>query len=143
MFWTFDDGINNPFTALHDLQKEVNRIFNSYENTSNRFPSVNIRSNSDELVVTAELPGIDPDEINVTVVQGQLTISGERKVMTPSEKEKCHRQERFQGHFSRSFRLPFDVDSEKVTANYENGILKVILPHLEEAKPKKIEIAVK
>jgi HSP20 family protein len=142
MLWEFDNNLYDPFARLRDLQREVNSIFNSYERNAEVFPAVNIYSNSDELIFTAELPGVEPDDIDISVVQGQLTISGEKKNITGSEDDKCHRQERFNGKFSRSFRLPFDVNNEKVTAKYQNGILKITLPRLEETKPKKIKVAV-
>jgi HSP20 family protein len=141
-FWTLD-GKYAPFSAVRNLQKEMNKIFNTYESQENVYPAVNIWSNDDELFVTASVPGINPEDIDITVVQGQLEISGNKKNDIPEGNIKCHRQERTQGTFKRSFRLPFDVNNENVKAEYKNGILAIILPRLEESKPKKIKVNVK
>jgi HSP20 family protein len=143
MLWKFNDNLYDPFATLRDLQREVNSIFNSYERSADIFPAVNIHSNSNELILTAELPGVAPEAIDISVVQGQLTLTGEKESKQDSEGDKCHRQERFQGKFSRSFRLPFDVNNEKVTAKYQDGILKITLPRQEETKPKKIKVSIK
>ena len=143
MLWKLNDNLYDPFATLRDLQKEVNSIFNSYERDVNVFPAVNIHSNSNEIILTAELPGVvAPEDIDISVEQGQLTIKGEKKTNKESKDDKCHRRERFQGKFSRSFRLPFDVNNEKVTAKYHNGLLVINLPRLEETKPKKIKVSV-
>lgn len=142
MFWTLNDRGYDPFGAVRNLQREMNRLFNDTELRGDSFPAVNIWSNQDQIMVTAELPGVNPDAIDISVVQAQLTISGERKFDLP-EGVNCHRQERSQGSFTRAFRLPFDVDNEKVSAQYRDGILYISLPRLEETKPKKITVKVK
>jgi HSP20 family protein len=143
MFWTIDGRGYDPFEAVRNLQKEMNRIFNAYDGRVSGFPPVNIWSGNDQVIVTAEIPGMNPEDIDISVVQGQLTISGERKNDAPEGDVSCHRRERVQGSFSRSFRLPFDVNGDKVTAQYQNGILTVTLPRLEETKPRKITVETK
>ena len=142
MFWTFNDSGYDPFGTVRNLQREMNRLFRQYDGRDDGFPAVNIWSNQDQVMVTAELPGMNPDDIDISVVQGQLTISGQRKIDLP-EGVNCHRQERSHGSFTRAFRLPFDVNNEKVTAKYRDGILYISLPRLEETKPKKITVNVK
>ena len=143
MFWNYNDDGYDPFGSVRNLQREMNRIFNSYNSGGEPFPAINIWANEDKVVVTAELPGMNPDDIDVTVEQGQLSVSGERKLTPPDKDMSCHRQERLEGRFSRSFRLPFDVQNDKITAQYQDGILTVVLPRLEETKPKKISVKVK
>ena len=142
MFWTFDESGYDPFVSVRNLQREMNRLFNDHTGGGGNFPAVNIWSNNDQVAVTAELPGMKAEDIDISVVQGQLTISGERKLGLPDKNMECHRQERTQGTFTRVFRLPYDVDSSKVLAKYEDGILNIILPRLEETKPKKITVKV-
>lgn len=143
MFWTFNDNGYDPFWSVRNLQREMNRLFSEDDVRGDSFPAVNIWSNEDQVLVTAELPGIKPEDLDISVVQGQLSISGERKLNPPDEKMSCHRQERSQGCFTRTFRLPFDVDNKKVEAQYQDGILNIALPRLEESKPQKITVKVK
>jgi HSP20 family protein len=91
-------------------------------------------------VITAELPGINQDELDLKINGDVLTITGKREKPNQEENETYHRQERIYGDFSRSIRLSFPVDSEKVEAEYEKGILKVWLPIAETEKPKKISV---
>ena len=139
MFWTFDSDGYDPFGAVRNLQREMNRLFSDYDSRGDSFPAVNIWSDENQVMVTAEIPGMNPDDIDISVVQGQLSISGKRELNLP-EGMNCHRQERGQGSFTRAFRLPFDVNSEKVTAKYRDGILYISLPRLEETKPRKITV---
>ena len=142
MLWTFDERGYDPFTALKNLQRDVKHIFNSYD-VGDAYPPVNIWSNDEQVIVMVEVPGMDPGDIDISVVQGQLSISGERQIKAPEENVSCHRSEQVEGSFTRTFRLPFDVNNEKVTADYKDGILTVQLPRLEETKPKKIQVKVK
>ncbi|MBN1863672.1 MAG: Hsp20/alpha crystallin family protein [Victivallales bacterium] len=143
MYRTLETGGYDPFGLVRNLQREMNRVFNGYDGRGGGFPAVNIWSNHENVVVTAELPGMDPEAIDVSVAQGQLTISGERIISPPEGDMQSHRQERGQGSFARAFRLPFDVDSTKVSARYQDGVLSISLPRLEESKPKKITVNVK
>ncbi|MCA1809532.1 MAG: Hsp20/alpha crystallin family protein [Kiritimatiellia bacterium] len=122
------------------LQREMNRLFEGVGQESEEFPALNIWSNNDELVVTAEIPGADPKDINVNVNQDVLTIEGKREPEELAEGVVCHRMERGSGRFLRSLRLPFDVESEKVQARYKMGILTLTLPRAEMSKPRKIAI---
>ncbi|MBN1115312.1 MAG: Hsp20/alpha crystallin family protein [Oligoflexia bacterium] len=102
-------------------------------------PSVDIVEKEDKFVVTADLPGIDQKDINVELKDGILTIKGERKNEVNDEKDNVCRCERFYGSFSRSFNV-YDVDEEKISANYKNGTLTLDLPKSERKKAKSIEI---
>lgn len=143
MFWNFNNAGYDPFRAVRSLQREMNHLFNDYDYRSETFPAVNIWSDSEKVIVTAELPGMKAEDIDISVVQGQLSISGERKLDLPDGEVSCHRKERVQGNFNRAFRLPYDVDNGKVSAKYRDGILMISLPRLEETKPKKITVEVK
>lgn len=143
-------------TDLFDLRRDMNRLFAPWgtdpqSNGSEPEPSrqavwrpvVDIGETSDEYLVTADLPGVDRDNIEVTVVDGRLTIRGERHQQTKADDGTVHRVERIFGTFSRSFDLPTAVNAENITAVYSDGVLTVSVPKAEEAKPKQIEIKVK
>lgn len=142
MYWN-DSRSWSPFGELRNLQREMNRLFDGYDGATelSRFPALNVWGNADSVVVTAELPGLQAEDIDLNVVNNQLTIKGERKGDKPAEDAVCHRSERQTGSFVRTVRLPFAVENDKVTANYENGVLTVTLPRHEATKPKRIEIA--
>jgi len=104
------------------------------------FPAVNIWTNDDYAFVTAEVPGVDPKDIDIALVGGALTISGSRYMEELEENTRYHRQERGYGKFSRSIQLPFNVNAARVEANFKDGILSVNLPKAEEDKPRKISV---
>lgn len=125
---------------LMNLQNEMNRLFYDYTDYEGN-PAVNIWSKQDELIVTAELPGINVEEANITAKGDILTIEGQYSQDGPKEEDVVyHRNEREEGQFLKNVRLPFQVDTNKISANYQNGVLKIILPRSEESKPKKIEV---
>jgi len=139
----WNNRIINPFEELRMLQREMNRLFDDYDrNTSlSRFPALNIWGNSDQVVVSAELPGLEIEDLELDIVNNQLTIKGERKNDKPAGDDViCHRRERDAGNFVRTIRLPFAIENEKVSAQYVNGVLTVTLPRHEATKPKRIEI---
>ncbi len=130
---------------MDKLQREMNQLFDSaYTNRLEShvdFPAINIWVKPDEgHVVTAELPGIDQDALDLKISGDVLTITGKREKPEQDQAETYHRQERMYGEFSRSLRLSFPVDSEKVEASYEKGILKIWLPIAETEKPRKISV---
>jgi HSP20 family protein len=104
------------------------------------FPLVNLTENKDKYFVRAELPGVKADELDLQVTGNKLAISGERKITAEDESAKYHRREREAGTFSRMIGLPGEVDSDKVEAKLENGVLTVVVPKAEIAKPKQISV---
>lgn len=107
--------------------------------SARHYPMMNISSNDQNILVEALAPGLDVETIKVSAIRDKLTISGEKaRVKVPSEK--FHRNERSAGKFTRSIELPTSIDPDKVQAEYTNGILKITLPKVEEAKPRQIEI---
>ncbi len=141
MYWT-DDRAWSPFAELRSLQRDMNRLFDGNDGGTamSRFPALNVWGNGENVVVTAELPGIDAADLDINVVNNQLTIKGERKKDKPAEDAVCHRCERGAGAFVRTVSLPFAVESEKVSAGYDKGVLTITLPRNEATKPKRIEI---
>jgi len=138
----------DPFRELRSLQDEVNRLFKtSFDRGTDSelmrgawSPSVDIFENKDNIVLEAELPGMSPDDVNISVENNVLTIHGERKFEKKDEGDNFHRLERSYGAFTRSFTLPPTVSTENVNAEFENGLLRLTLAKREEAKPRRIEI---
>ena len=137
----------DPFRELRSLQDEVNRVFNAGFNRGDNemmrgawSPSVDIFENKDSIVLEAELPGMKPEDVNISIENNVLTIHGERKFEKKDDKDNFHRVERSYGSFTRSFTLPPTVSSENVDAEFDNGVLRLTMAKREEAKPRKIEI---
>ncbi|HYJ90988.1 MAG TPA: Hsp20/alpha crystallin family protein [Pyrinomonadaceae bacterium] len=138
----------DPFRDLRTLQDEINRAFSSSfsrggdsELTRGAWaPSVDIYENKDQIVLEAELPGMKPEDVNISIENNVLTIHGERKFEKKDEQDNFHRVERSYGAFTRSFTLPPTVASDSADAAFENGILRLTLAKREEAKPRRIEI---
>jgi HSP20 family protein len=103
---------------------------------------MNVWTNEDGGVVTAELPGVDAEEIDISVEDGTLTLRGTLKPGELEEGETYHRRERGTGAFSRTVQLPFQVDNDQVEATFEKGVLSISLPRAEEDKPTKVAIKV-
>jgi len=103
-------------------------------------PAFDITENEKEYLISAELPGIDIKDVDITLSDGVLTVKGEKKHEKEDKGEDYHRIERRYGSFHRSFRIPGKVETEKVDANYKNGILKLTLPKAEGSQAKKIEV---
>jgi len=139
-----DDVFNRtgPFRELARIQDEMNRLFNSTMSTGTlAVPPVNLWATADEALLTAEVPGMDPAEIRLSVQDDLVLLEGDRKEFRPKEGDEVHRMERNFGPFKRSVRLPFRADAAKVEARFKNGVLSVRFPRHESEKPRKIEIA--
>ena len=105
------------------------------------FPSINVTEDKDNYYLRAELPGLKSEELDISVVEDQVSIRGERKIPVEKQEFNYHRRERQEGSFRRTLSLPMAVDAGKVTAEMKKGILKITLPKHERAKPRKIQIA--
>src|SRR5262245_47170611 len=119
---------------------EAGLPFASAEGVGSWLPPVDIVEEADRLVFRAEIPGVAKDDIDVKVENGTLILKGEKKQEKVSDTETSHRVERFYGVFSRSFALPTSIDTEKIQARYKDGVLELVLPKAEEARPRKISI---
>ncbi|MBN1269056.1 MAG: Hsp20/alpha crystallin family protein [Kiritimatiellae bacterium] len=141
MVWELERAFGlDPFRDLRRLQHDMNRLFNGYQAAGESFPALNVWSSGEEALVSAELPGVDPKAVNITVKGDLLTLEGERTPPETSEAITYHRSERGYGRFVRRMRLPFAVDQGKVSAKYRDGILTVSLPRAEASKPKTIAV---
>jgi len=119
----------------------MNRVFSGYSAPSARdYPLLNVWLHDHDALVTAELPGIDPEKLDIAVSGDQVIISGTREPEVLKKEETYHRRERRYGPFTRTLKLPFKIDPDRVEARYEKGILDVKLPCAQEEKPRKIEI---
>jgi HSP20 family protein len=138
-----------PFRGASTLQEQVNRLFgNALErsaeesNLTSWAPAVDIYETEHELVVKADVPEVDPKDLDIRVENNILTIRGERKFEKKVNEENYLRVERAYGTFSRSFSLANTVNSEAIKADYQNGVLTLTIPKREEAKPKQIKVNV-
>ena len=140
-----------PFRDLVTAQREFDRLFRdafssqhgeTEASTRTWAPPVDIYENGDNLVLKAELPGVNPDDVEVRVEDNTLYLKGERKFEKEVKEQNYHRVERSYGTFARSFSLPNSIEPDKVTAEYKDGVLTLTMPKKEEAKPKTIKINV-
>jgi len=109
-------------------------------NDTQWMPNIDITENETEFSVRAEVPGIDKNDIDITLTEGLLTIKGEKKYENEEKSENFHRRESCYGSFARSFRLSSEIENDKIEANYKDGVLKITLPKMEAVAPKKIEV---
>ncbi len=138
-------GVSPMWREMERLRREMEQLFNegAFRSPMMRgFPAMNVWVNENGAVVTTELPGVLPEDLDISVVDDTLTISGSRKPEELEEGATYHRRERGCGSFTRSFQLPFKVDPQQVEAVANNGILNITLPRAEEDKPKKIAVRV-
>lgn len=134
---------SSPWREMRRLQREMDRLADRTGwglETPSCYPAMNVWTNEDGVIVTAELPGFKPDEIDISVVSDTLTVSGNRDPEDVDEGVTYHRRERGCGRFTRAFQLPFLVEGDEVEAKFEKGVLHITLPRAEADKPKKIEI---
>ena len=140
----------DPFRDVSDIQSEVNRLFDSFFGRPSQVgamervwaPAVDMYEAKDELVVTAELPGLNEKDIHLSISGDVLTLRGERTWNDEVKQESYYRGERWFGKFERSVPLPIPVQADNVRASYRDGVLTVKLPKVEEIKAKEIKIDV-
>jgi len=140
-------------TEVLNMQREVNRMFNSFFRggvqeeselfSSSWLPAVDIVGQDNEYLVKVELPGVNKDDVKITLQDNILTIRGEKKQENETRKASYHRVERSYGSFQRSFAVPAPVHGDKIDAAFKDGILSIRLPKAEEAKRKQIDVKVK
>jgi HSP20 family protein len=147
--WSPRRELWDPFASLADIREEVNRLFDT---SLRRFgttefdgtfaPAVDVVERKDNIVVTADLPGLSKDDVSVTLQDNFLTIKGEKKHEFEDKDTNYYRSERVYGSFARTIELPVTVDAKKIDARFKDGVLHVTLPKSEEARPKEIEVKV-
>ena len=140
----------DPFRDLNMLQDRMNRLFEDANrnwksdepaSTTTWSPAVDIFETESEIVVKAEVPGMERKDITLNLENNVLTLRGERRFLKEAKEENYHRIERSYGGFSRAFTIPVTVEDEKIRADYKEGVLTIVLPKKEQAKPKQIRIA--
>jgi len=139
-------------SEISNLQREMNRMFDSFFRTGadepgllngNWIPPVDVAEEENQYIVKIELPGVNKDDVKITLESNILTIRGEKKAEKEIKEKNYHRMERSYGSFQRTFTLPTTVKNDKIDASYKDGVLVVTLPKVEESKPKQIEVKVK
>lgn len=151
--WRQKEVWRDPFSELENIQNEINKLFDvSLTRDSGHNiglldgawrPAVDMYDSKDTILVKADVPGLRKDDIEVMVQGDTLIIKGEKKQEKEVHEEDYARMERYYGSFQRAIRLPSEVQTEKVGASYENGVLKLTLPKSEQAKPKQIKVDIK
>jgi HSP20 family protein len=143
--WSDHPGILKPFQELDRLRKEMDRLYSNVMGGSlatprgGVFPALNVSEKGENLYVRAELPGINPDDIEISVEGETLTLKGERKLGEP-EGVSYHRRERESGRFRRILTLPSKIATDEVEASFKNGVLEIVLPKAKEALPRQISV---
>ena len=143
--------IRRPAEAGDLLQRRLNRAFDELRTwpfpmegeaavTSSWAPPCDVFEDKDSIRITAEIPGVGPEDVKLSLENNTLTIRGEKKQVAEEKTERVHRYERTYGMFERTFSLPTTVDADRIEARYENGILNVVLPKVERARPREIEV---
>ncbi len=136
----------DPFSVFRSLHQDCNRFFavsKPYEDLFSRdeaYPRANVWSNEERAVISAELPGVSAEELELTVYENSVTLKGRRQGPESGERSTLTKRERASGEFLRSIELPFSVQAEGVEAKFKNGVLTVTLPRAEEEKPRKIPV---
>lgn len=145
MFWqrAFEGSVpSSPWRELAHLQREMNRLFEDVGDPGVfEAPPVNVWSTPDHAVITAELPGLDASDLEVSVVGETVTLRGSRKPEAAPEGKKPLRRERRPFEFSRSLRLPFQIDADKVEAKLDHGVLNLRLPRAAADRPRRISVS--
>lgn len=144
--WPFD-GFSGGASELDRLRRDLGHLFNGlsrvngWDSPAGVYPLMNVSQDSENVYVRSEVPGMTLDQLEVSVTGRNLTVTGERAIPEEQSHVRYHRREREAGKIRRQLTLPTDVDSERVQAKYQHGILMVVLPKAEKAKPKKIAIS--
>ncbi len=134
-------GMLDPFADMRRMQRDMNRMFAGLDAPQKPGqPAINFWAGQDSIVLTAELPGLSQEDIELTVKDGIVTLSGSYHDPETGEDAVWHRRERPQGRFSRSIELPFRIAPDRVEARFKDGVLTVEMQRPEEDKPKRIEI---
>lgn len=131
-----------PVAGLSLFEDTLSRFFDAPATARPWTPAVDIVENEDELVLTADVPGVKMEDIEIKIEAGTLSLGGKREFEKETKQGGYHRMERSYGSFQRAFALPDTVDAEKVAASFDNGVLRVTLPKKDIAKPHTIKVAV-
>jgi HSP20 family protein len=137
----------DPFRGMGDIQTEMNRLFDTFtgrpmagNGDRTWFPAVDVHETKDDLVLSFDIPGVSQKDVQVTIMGDLMTVRGERRFERENSENSYHRVERVYGKFERTIQLPMTVQTDKVKANYRDGVLEVKLPKAEEVKPREVKI---
>ena len=135
----------SPYTELERMRHQMDRLFEEWPRTYQRqaagvFPLINLTEAQDNFFIRAELPGMSSKELDIQATSNSVSIGGERKIPAESTEAKYHRREREAGKFSRIVGLPSEIDPDKVEADLVNGVLTVVVPKAQIAKPRQISV---
>jgi HSP20 family protein len=136
-----------PWQSLRRLTNVLDEAFSTYPEegrtvTASWYPACDVFEDKDAIKIVAEVPGVTPEDVKISLENNVLTIRGEKKQQAEERTERVHRYERSYGAFERTFVLPSSVDSERIGASYQNGILNVSVPKAERARPREIPVNV-
>jgi HSP20 family protein len=141
MFRRFSDAFDTLLSVQRALDAARRSDYFEYHTSSRgAYPFINLFQDGYDTILTAEIPGVKKEDVNIEVKDNLIRISGKRSVAYP-EKASVHRMERRDLHFDRTLKMPARVDANQIKAEYNNGVLKVVLPRAEEDKPKMIKVA--
>jgi HSP20 family protein len=144
--WPGRPTFDTPFADVDQVRREMLRLLDTVagdtfgEVGAGVFPPVNITQDNDNFYVRAEVPGMNAKELSITALRNRLALSGKREIPLEKDRVSYHRRERAEGSFSRTVTLPGEVDAERVEARYADGILNLVLPKAEQAKPRQIAV---
>jgi|WetSurMetagenome_2_1015567.scaffolds.fasta_scaffold98148_2 HSP20 family protein len=140
MLWDID-----IFSEMERLRREMNGLFSNYGQSSGSatYPLMNVYDDKDNIIVTAELPGLVKDQVEITFSDGILTVSGKQQPLAKTKNMSVVRKERPEGNFEKTVRLPTQIKQDAIKASFSNGILTINMPKAEEVKPKTIAIEAK
>lgn len=136
----------SPFDELEEMRGRMAHLSRTLENdaayqrSAGVFPLINVTEDADNFWIRAELPGVRAEELDLSLTDNHLAVSGERKIAAPEASAKWHRREREAGRFSRVIKIPDRVDAEKIQARMSDGILTIALPKAASAKPRQIKV---
>lgn len=137
--------VYRPWGLLGEFQREINQLFDNRDDasvvTNDWVPAVDVREDENRFVIRADLPGVDPKDIDITMENGMLTLRGKREAEKDVSGNGWHRVERVSGSFYRRFSLPDSADAEQISAKSDKGVLEVVIPKHARVKPRKIEVA--
>lgn len=144
-FWP-TSGWQSPFSELDRMRREMERVFEDLTGMRSQlpaagvFPPVNVTQDRERFYVRAEIPGVKPSDVELTAAHNTVSIAGQRTIPREGEKVSYHRRERDEGSFRRTITLPHEFQGQNIEARHVNGVLTIVLPKAEAAKPRQITV---
>jgi HSP20 family protein len=143
----WEDRLFDPMRDYENLQNEINRLFNGQKPGASQglfdrsiSPAIDVLEDRDNIIILCDIPGVDMNDLELTITKDVLTIKGEKKEEEKKDKARIFKKETWEGSFQRTIALPDGVDSEKVDATLKDGVLRVVVPKMEEVKPRQIKV---